>query len=69
MRRSSARSGNKPIAASRLRSVVIAIFAKHSTLFLRRTIILTSSNADRDQVIAERDRAIAGIATRSIRRM
>jgi hypothetical protein len=44
MRRGSARSGNKPIAASRLRSVVIAIFAEHSTPFLRRTIILMSSD-------------------------
>jgi hypothetical protein len=51
MRRVSARSGNKPIAASRMRSVVIAIFAEHSTPLLRRTIIVTSSV--RDTVVQE----------------
>jgi hypothetical protein len=39
MRRGKSCFGNKPIAENRLGSVVIAIFAEHSTLFQSSTII------------------------------
>jgi hypothetical protein len=42
MRRGRSRSGNKRIVASRVSSVVIAIFAEHSTLLKSHTILLTS---------------------------
>jgi hypothetical protein len=41
MRHGRSRSGNKRIAALRLGSALIAIFAEHSTPFTLSTIILT----------------------------
>src|SRR5258708_17576151 len=54
MRRGGSRFGNKPIAAAPPSSVVIAIFAEHSTLISRSTIILTPNDrANRGILVQE----------------
>src|SRR5258708_12532217 len=54
MRRGGSRFGNKPIAADPPSRVVIAIFAEHSTLISRSTIILTPNDrANRGILVQE----------------